>query len=109
MITINQQLHRLTHKDVCDRCDKLDAATRDDVFYADYPSYEYFGNDGTMTYRPLGRYGLVIWPKGWRKKYDGLYPTFNIYRKEIAAWEFMDHSNFYEPGNIIAFRTKLKG
>jgi hypothetical protein len=78
-------------------------------FYADQPSWEYFNGDGVMIYRPLGRYALIIWPKGWRKRRNPneLYPAFNIYPKVTGAWEFMDHSNYYEPGNLIVTRTKV--
>lgn len=91
----------LPHSDKCPCAIYYDEDLTD-VFNADYSEYEYM-EDGVMTYRPLGRYGLIVWPKGWRKSRhpEQLYPLFNIYRKQRAALEFLDHSNYYKPGALI--------
>jgi hypothetical protein len=111
-MNIKQVIHlrKPKHPTDCPKCDALDALDVEQTFYADRPSWEYFGNDGTMTYRPLGRYALIVWPKGWRKSrnYTELYPTFNIYPKLVAAFEFMDHSRYYEPGDDVQTKYRTK-
>jgi len=109
MTNVKQIIHlnKPTHPDDCPKCEALDALMDGQTFYADLPSYEYFGVDGEMAYRPLGRYALVVWPKGWGKKYGGLYPRFNVYPKLVAAFEFMDHSRYYEPGNKVESKYRF--